>query len=40
MMRVALSVALFVGVLALIDYTLTGGDHVHEVSRLVMRVLS
>jgi hypothetical protein len=36
MIRVVLSVALFMGVLALIDYTLTGGDNVS----LVLRVLS
>jgi hypothetical protein len=40
MMRVILSVVLFFGVLALIDYALTGGDHVHQVARLVLRMLS
>ena len=40
MLRILLSVALFVGLLALIDYTLTGGYTVAEVSRILSRMLS
>ena len=40
MLRILLSVALFVGLVALIDYTLTGGHTVAEVSRLLTRMLT
>lgn len=40
MFRILLSVALFVGMLALIDYTLTGGDNVTQVSRMLRRALT
>lgn len=40
MMRILLSVAFFFGLLALIDFALTGGDTVAEVSRLVSRLLT
>jgi hypothetical protein len=40
MFRILLSVVLFIGMLALIDHTLTGGDNLHEVSRLVARALT
>jgi hypothetical protein len=39
MIRILLSVVLFIGVLALCDYALTGGDTVEAVSRYVARVL-
>jgi hypothetical protein len=40
MFRILVSVVLFIGMLALIDHTLTGGDNLHEVSRLVARALT
>jgi hypothetical protein len=40
MFRILLSVALFVGLLALIDLALTGGDTVTQVSRLVRRAVT
>lgn len=40
MTRVLLSIALFVGVLVLLDYTLTGGYTVYEASRFVGRMFS
>ncbi len=40
MIRILLSVVLFLGVLMLIDYVLTGGYATQEASRMIGRVLS